>query len=138
MTTELLQRVMTAATAAVLEQQTVARSAAIHRGLARARAQGKRLGRPPGSVRGHGITCREAALRWGCGKSHAARRMAKGDVPPQLDIRRLAAGALKALLDGDVTMVDLATHWRVSVWKARRRVKAMTAAVIAAHHGASS
>lgn len=56
-------------------------------GLARARAQGKRLGRP----RRHtaplvvtaGLSVRQAAALWGVSKSTAARRMAAGQVPGQ-------------------------------------------------------
>jgi DNA invertase Pin-like site-specific DNA recombinase len=55
-------------------------------GLQRARAQGKRLGRPRrrplpelAPVR---LTVRQAAHLWGCSKSTAARRMATGHVPP--------------------------------------------------------
>lgn len=57
----------------------------IHAGLARARAQGKRLGRPrtvrlpPGAARR--LTVREAAVLWGVSKSTAARRLAAGEVP---------------------------------------------------------
>lgn len=57
----------------------------IHAGLARARAQGKRLGRPrasvlPASVPG-GLTVREAADLWGVSKSTAARRLKDGRAP---------------------------------------------------------
>lgn len=57
----------------------------IHAGLARARAQGKRLGRPrtvrlpPGASRR--LTVREAAVLWGVSKSTAARRLAAGQAP---------------------------------------------------------
>jgi DNA invertase Pin-like site-specific DNA recombinase len=54
-------------------------------GLARARAQGKRLGRPritPLSKRISGdLSVREAAILWGVSKSTAARRLAIGQVP---------------------------------------------------------
>ena len=51
-------------------------------GLARARAHGRRLGRPrvsplPPSL-AHGLTVRQAARLWGVSKSTAARRMAQG------------------------------------------------------------
>lgn len=57
----------------------------IHAGLARARAQGKRLGRPriamlPADVPRR-LTVREAALLWGVSKSTAARRLASGEAP---------------------------------------------------------
>jgi DNA invertase Pin-like site-specific DNA recombinase len=55
-------------------------------GLQRARAQGKRLGRPrlnPSSVRVH-KTVREAAKEWGVSKSTAARWIAEGHQPTQL------------------------------------------------------
>jgi DNA invertase Pin-like site-specific DNA recombinase len=57
----------------------------IHAGLARARAQGKRLGRPravtlpAGTPRG--LTVRDAAALWGVSKSTAARRLAEGNAP---------------------------------------------------------
>ncbi len=57
----------------------------IHAGLARARAQGRRLGRPravalaTGTPRG--LTVRDAATLWGVSKSTAARRLAKGKAP---------------------------------------------------------
>lgn len=57
----------------------------IRAGLARAKAQGKRLGRPrtaalPASVP-TGLTVRQAAELWGVSKSTAARRLANGTVP---------------------------------------------------------
>jgi putative DNA-invertase from lambdoid prophage Rac len=55
-------------------------------GLQRARAQGKRLGRPrlnPSSVSVHG-TVRQAAKEWGVSKSTAARWIAEGRQPTQL------------------------------------------------------
>jgi DNA invertase Pin-like site-specific DNA recombinase len=54
-------------------------------GLARAKAQGVRLGRrratplPEGAPRG--LTVRQAAKLWGCSKSTAARRIADGLIP---------------------------------------------------------
>jgi DNA invertase Pin-like site-specific DNA recombinase len=56
----------------------------IHAGLARARAQGKRLGRPrtvvlPAAARG--LTVHGAAKQWGVSKSTAARRLATGWTP---------------------------------------------------------
>jgi DNA invertase Pin-like site-specific DNA recombinase len=59
----------------------------VHAGIARARKEGKRLGRrrrtalPPGAPKG--LTVREAARLWGCSKSQAARRLAAGRVPPR-------------------------------------------------------
>jgi DNA invertase Pin-like site-specific DNA recombinase len=50
-------------------------------GLARARAQGKRLGRPrrhPATVSIPGATVRSAAKEWGVSKSTAARRISGG------------------------------------------------------------
>lgn len=57
----------------------------IHAGLARARAQGKHLGRPrtaalPANVP-KGLTVRQAAALWGVSKSTAARRLARGTAP---------------------------------------------------------
>ncbi len=54
----------------------------VRAGLARARSQGRRLGRPrlsplPRSL-DHGLTVRQAARLWGVSKSTAARRMAVG------------------------------------------------------------
>ena len=54
-------------------------------GLARAKAQGVRLGRrratplPEGAPRG--LTVRQAAKLWGCSKSTAADRLQKGQLP---------------------------------------------------------
>jgi DNA invertase Pin-like site-specific DNA recombinase len=54
-------------------------------GLARAKAQGVRLGRrrttplPAGAPRG--LTVRQAAKLWGCSKSTAARRLERGELP---------------------------------------------------------
>ena len=54
-------------------------------GLARAKADGVRLGRrrgtplPEGASRG--LTVREAAKVWGCSKSTAARRLTDGQLP---------------------------------------------------------
>jgi len=54
-------------------------------GLARARAQGKRLGRPrkagPNMRLPVGLTVREAASLWGVSKSTAARRLSSGLAP---------------------------------------------------------
>jgi len=57
----------------------------IHAGLARARAHGKRIGRPratplPSSVP-TGLTVRQAAVAWGVSKSTAARRLRAGTAP---------------------------------------------------------
>lgn len=57
----------------------------IHAGLARARAQGKRLGRPRSVALSAGtptrITVHGAAAQWGVSKSTAARRLATGWTP---------------------------------------------------------
>jgi len=56
----------------------------VNAGLARARAQGKRLGRPrkaPAPAALAGLTVREAALRWNVSKSTAARWIAEGKTP---------------------------------------------------------
>jgi DNA invertase Pin-like site-specific DNA recombinase len=57
----------------------------IHAGLARARTQGKRIGRPrltPLPVTAAtGLTVRDAAAVWGVSKSTAARRLRKGLAP---------------------------------------------------------
>jgi DNA invertase Pin-like site-specific DNA recombinase len=57
----------------------------IHAGLARARAQGTRLGRPRVAVVSanapKGLTVRQAAALWNVSKSTAARRLAKGAWP---------------------------------------------------------
>lgn len=54
-------------------------------GLARARAQGKRLGRPravvPDIKLPEGLSVRKAGALWGVSKSTAARRMTNGQVP---------------------------------------------------------
>jgi DNA invertase Pin-like site-specific DNA recombinase len=52
----------------------------IHLGLDRARKQGKKLGRRA-RREGEPLTVRQAAALWGCSKSQAARRMAKGEAP---------------------------------------------------------
>jgi DNA invertase Pin-like site-specific DNA recombinase len=57
----------------------------IYAGLARAKAEGKRIGRPrsrplPTNVRA-GLTVREAAVEWGVSKSTAARRINAGSIP---------------------------------------------------------
>jgi DNA invertase Pin-like site-specific DNA recombinase len=57
----------------------------VHAGLARAKAQGKRIGRPratplPTSAPA-GLTVREAAAAWGVSKSTAARRLREGATP---------------------------------------------------------
>jgi len=57
----------------------------VRAGLARARAQGKRLGRPravrPPVEIPKGLTVREAAHLWGVSKSTAARRLQEGRLP---------------------------------------------------------
>jgi len=57
----------------------------IHAGLTRARAQGKRIGRPRHApLPAHapaGLTVREAAIAWGVSKSTAARRLREGATP---------------------------------------------------------
>jgi DNA invertase Pin-like site-specific DNA recombinase len=52
-------------------------------GLARARAQGRRLGRPPvhRMQAGSGVKVRDAARQWGVSKSTAARWLAAGRTP---------------------------------------------------------
>ena len=53
-------------------------------GLARARAQGKRLGRPrlkPAPPATAGLSVRQAAAQWGVSKSTAARWMSEGRLP---------------------------------------------------------
>lgn len=58
----------------------------VRAGLARARAQGKRLGRPrkvrPLVTVPAGLTVREAARLWGISKSTAAVRITRGELPP--------------------------------------------------------
>jgi DNA invertase Pin-like site-specific DNA recombinase len=51
-------------------------------GLARVRAQGKRLGRPRTSRPEIDVTVREAAAFWGCSRATAARRLNAGKIPP--------------------------------------------------------
>jgi len=57
----------------------------IHAGLARAKAHGKRIGRPrQAPLPSHapeGLTVRQAALAWGVSKSTAARRLRDGQAP---------------------------------------------------------
>ena len=59
----------------------------IHAGLARARAQGTRIGRrratPLPSNVPDGLTVRQAATAWGVSKSTAARRLREGTAPTQ-------------------------------------------------------
>ena len=58
----------------------------VYAGLARAKQQGKRLGRrrahplPAGAPKG--LTVRAAAALWQCSKSEAARRLTRGELPP--------------------------------------------------------
>ena len=54
----------------------------VRAGLARARSQGKRLGRPPRHGHRVAVTVREAAVRWGVSKTTAAKMIAGGEVPP--------------------------------------------------------
>lgn len=67
----------------------------IHAGLARARAQGKRLGRPRGhalpAAAPRGLTVRQAADLWGVSRSTAARRLTRG-IAPDLE-QTLSVGA---------------------------------------------
>ena len=57
----------------------------VHAGIRRARAQGKRLGRPRKTGHSTGdITVREAAARWNVSKSTAARWMAEGRTGPEV------------------------------------------------------
>jgi DNA invertase Pin-like site-specific DNA recombinase len=62
----------------------------VHAGIARARQQGKRLGRrrstPLPTEAPKGLTVRQAAALWGCSKSQAARRLSRGDVPPAASV----------------------------------------------------
>lgn len=54
-------------------------------GLARAKAQGKRLGRPrltPAAAPAARLSVRQAAAQWGCSKSTAARWLTSGRVGP--------------------------------------------------------
>jgi DNA invertase Pin-like site-specific DNA recombinase len=57
----------------------------IHAGLARARAQGRRIGRPRGiplsATAPQGLTVRQAATAWNVSKSTAARRLRQGLTP---------------------------------------------------------
>ena len=56
----------------------------VHAGLARAKAQGKRLGRPrrtPSPRPLAGLTVRQAAAQWNVSKSTAARWIAEGKAP---------------------------------------------------------
>jgi putative DNA-invertase from lambdoid prophage Rac len=57
----------------------------VRSGLARVRAQGKRLGRPRIHPRAPGckVTVRQAAALWGVAPSTAAMRLARGEVPEQ-------------------------------------------------------
>ncbi len=54
-------------------------------GLARAKREGRRLGRrrttPLPEAAPRGLTVRHAAALWGCSRSTAARRLAKGELP---------------------------------------------------------
>ena len=57
----------------------------VHAGLARAKREGKTLGRrrlTPLPSAAKGLTVRQAAQLWQCSKSEAARRLSRGDVPP--------------------------------------------------------
>jgi DNA invertase Pin-like site-specific DNA recombinase len=59
----------------------------VRAGLERAKAQGKRLGRPrlrPAPAGTAGVSVRRAAAQWGVSKSTAARWMSKGQVPSDL------------------------------------------------------
>ena len=60
-------------------------------GLQRARAQGKRIGRPRGTPlpvdAPTGLTVRQAAVTWGVSKSTVARRLRKGAAPTSNDPR---------------------------------------------------
>lgn len=50
-------------------------------GLARAKAAGRRLGRPPLHAHPRELSVRDAATAWGVSKSTAARRISEGTVP---------------------------------------------------------
>jgi DNA invertase Pin-like site-specific DNA recombinase len=61
----------------------------VHAGLARAKRQGKRLGRPRLALvapAASGLTVRQAATLWGCSKSTAARRLAAGKAPASVAV----------------------------------------------------
>lgn len=63
--------------AAIAEFERARIQERVRAGLARARAQGKRLGRPPKRTRNE-LGVRDAAVRWGVSKSTAARWIAMG------------------------------------------------------------
>jgi DNA invertase Pin-like site-specific DNA recombinase len=70
-------------------------------GLARARAQGQRLGRPrlhplPAAVQ---VTVREAARLWGVSPATAARRINAGQVPPRGETNPADPARAFALID---------------------------------------
>lgn len=61
----------------------------VRAGLARARSQGKRLGRPrrrASVANASGLSVREAATLWGVSKSTAARRLHQGRAPSDLAV----------------------------------------------------
>ena len=78
-------RLVAGVLASIAEFERARMQERIHAGLARARAQGKRLGRPrtvalpPGLPRE--LTVHGAAKQWGVSKSTAARRLATGWTP---------------------------------------------------------
>src|SRR5262245_57837009 len=95
-TTTAAGRFQTALLAAVAEYERSLIRERVISGLARAKAQGVRLGRrratplPEGAPRG--LTVRQAAKLWGCSKSTAAERLRAGQVPaagqtPKIDAR---------------------------------------------------
>jgi DNA invertase Pin-like site-specific DNA recombinase len=71
--------------AALAEFERARISERVRAGMARARAQGRRLGRPRASVPPvpipPGLTVRGAADLWGCSRATAARRLARGVLP---------------------------------------------------------
>jgi len=67
----------------------------VNAGLARAKAQGKKLGRPrklevPGTPN---LTVRQAAALWGCSPATAARRINRGQLPTSSDLRQSPSAA---------------------------------------------
>jgi DNA invertase Pin-like site-specific DNA recombinase len=74
---------------AIAEFERVRCAERVKAGLARVRAQGRRLGRPRLNAlpRGtQGLTVRAAAAAWGVSKSTAARRLSRGLLPPTLPL----------------------------------------------------
>jgi DNA invertase Pin-like site-specific DNA recombinase len=78
-------RLVAGVLASIAEFERARMQERIHAGLARARAQGKRLGRPRNVALPPGapsrLTVHGAAAQWGVSKSTAARRLATGWTP---------------------------------------------------------